>query len=109
MAADGCQRLADFAQGTVLEHHAELMGGINHTANKLRREVVADEYPVGEAEALGNDEQLVLVGKVEQGVVEQHDSALVLLEQGHESGSVEGAIDGSPLVGLKQALQRETS
>ena len=107
VATDGCQRLANLTQRAVLEHHTELMGGIDHAADELRREVVADEYPIGQAEAFGNDEQLVLVGKVEQGVVEQYYGALVLLEQVYKSGSVESAIDGSSLDVLKQALQRK--
>ena len=119
VTVDSIQGFTYFTQRTVLEYYTKLMGGIDHAADELRCEVVADEYPVGQAKALGNDEQLVLVGKVEQGVVEQYYGTLVFLQQFHESCPVEsteyGAIfdvlrpEGRSVARiLKQVLQRET-
>ena len=104
MATDSIQGFLDFTQGTILEHYAELMGGINHATDELRCEIVADEYPVGEAEAFGNNKQLFFVGKVEQRVIEQHHGTLVLLEQFYEASLIEGTIYGILLVFLKEAL-----
>ena len=56
VAFDSIQGVAQLAEWAVLEHHAELMGRLYDTAYELRREIIAEEYPVRQAEAFGNNE-----------------------------------------------------
>ena len=105
MAFDGVQGTAHLAQGTVLEHDAELMGGIDHPAQELRRQLVAEQHPVGQVETLSDNQELVFVGKVEEGVVEYDHGTLVLLEQFHKTSLVAGLVDYVLFVLAEQALQ----
>ena len=79
VVAHGLQGVANLLDGTVLEDDAEQVGSVDHLAQERRCELVADEHPVGQREALADNDELVDVGEVEQRIVEQHDGALVLL------------------------------
>ena len=65
MTIHSIQSITDLTEGTILEYHAELVGGIYDTTHELRGQIIADEYPVRQVEALGNNEQLFLISKVE--------------------------------------------
>ena len=88
-------------------YDAELVGGVDHAAQELWREFVADENPVRQVEALGDNQQLVLVGEVEQRVVEQYYGILVLPQQVHQHRLVVGLIHHVVLMEPEQAFQRK--
>jgi hypothetical protein len=69
------------------------MRGVNHTTQELRGELIADENPLRKSETLCDDQELVFIGKIEQRIVEQHHSVLMLLQQLNETSFVNGSID----------------
>ena len=46
VAVDGIEGVADIFERAILEDDAELVGRIDHTAQELRRQLVADENPL---------------------------------------------------------------
>ena len=81
MSVNGLKGLTYLTHRTILEHQTELMGGIDHTTDELRCQFIADENPLRQAETLRHYQQLVLVGKIKQGIVQKHDSIFVFLQQ----------------------------
>ena len=81
MSVNGLQGLTYLTHRSILEHQAELMGGIDHTTDELGCELIADENPFRQAETLSHNQQLILVGKIKQGIVQKHDSIFVFLQQ----------------------------
>ena len=79
MSVNGLQGLTYLTHRTILEHHAELVRGIHHTTDELRSQLIADKNPLRQTEAFGYDEQLILVSKIKQGIVQEYDCILVLL------------------------------
>ena len=56
MVVNGAQGITHFVQWSVLEHDAELVGGLDHAAHEGRRQFVADEYPLRQRKTLTDDE-----------------------------------------------------
>ena len=72
------QAVDKFVHAVILEHHAERLAPIQHAAEELGTELVAEEDEARPGETLAQDEQFLL-REVEQGVVEHHHRVPVAL------------------------------
>ena len=71
-------------------------------------QIIADEDPPGVGEALDNDEEVVLVGKVEKGKVDKYDDMTVGTELLDQGGLVFHDGDAAAFKTGKQRLQSQS-
>lgn len=70
--------LAEEIDRGVLEDDADTLGGIEELLHRGVVKVIADEQPHGLRKPVDDDEEVVLVGEVEEGVVDDDDGMTVM-------------------------------
>ena len=78
------QALAYLVHGRLFEQDTNLGTGSNHPSGKVETQVFAEEHEEGITETLSEDKQFIVVGKVEERIIENDQRIGGFLEQRHE-------------------------
>ena len=99
--------VGDFLDGGVFEEDAYVVALVDDGAEELLGEVVAEQDPVGRGVALPDDEEVLHVGEVEERVVGDDHTVLMILEDGYELRLVGRVEDAAVFVPVEEMLDGE--
>ena len=98
--------LAEEIDRGVLEDDADTLGGIEELLHRGMVEVIADEQPHGLRKPVDDDEEVVLVGEVEEGEVDDDDGMTVMPQSLDEGGLI--LYDGDVALGIFREQRFQT-